>query len=162
MHKPIVRPAMPSDAPDLRRAVIEMQEYERRLHASRLPGEEIADTYLAWLVRQAERNGAVLVAETDGSFAGFATGWVVQENHIAETAEANRFGYVSDVCVMPEFRGRRIAQQLLAALEQHLARAGITRLRLFTLATNTSARTSYERAGFVPYEISYEKLVGNP
>jgi hypothetical protein len=74
MHKPIVRPAMPSDAPDLRRAVIEMQEYERRLHASRLPGEEIADAYLAWLVRQAERNGAVLVAEADGSFAGFATG----------------------------------------------------------------------------------------
>jgi ribosomal protein S18 acetylase RimI-like enzyme len=162
MHKPIVRPATPSDAPDLRRAVIEMQEYERRLHASRLPGEEIADAYLAWLVRQAGRNGAVLVAEAEGSIAGFAAGWVVQENHIAETAEANRFGYVSDICVMPGFRGRRIAQQLLAALEQHLARAGITRLRLFTLATNASARTSYERAGFVPYEISYEKLVGNP
>ena len=63
---------------------------------------------------------------------------------------------------MPAYRGRRIAQHLLAAIEQHLGRAGITRLRLFTLAANASARASYERAGFAPYEIVYEKLVGEP
>jgi ribosomal protein S18 acetylase RimI-like enzyme len=108
------------------------------------------------------RLGGPLVAELDGSFAGFAVGWIVEDNHIAETADANRFGYLSDICVMPPYRGQRIAHQLIAAIEQHLACAGITRLRLGTLAANTSARASYERAGFVPYEIIYEKLVGNP
>jgi GNAT superfamily N-acetyltransferase len=63
---------------------------------------------------------------------------------------------------MPTYRGQRIAHQLLAAIEQHLGRAGITRLRLGTLAANASARASYERGGFVPYEIIYEKLLGKP
>jgi GNAT superfamily N-acetyltransferase len=58
---------------------------------------------------------------------------------------------------MPAFRGRRIATQLLDGIETYLRPAGVTRLRITTLAVNTSARTSYERAGFVPYEIRYEK-----
>jgi ribosomal protein S18 acetylase RimI-like enzyme len=62
---------------------------------------------------------------------------------------------------MPGYRGQRVAQQLITAIEQHLSHAGITRLCLSTLATNASARASYERAGFLPYEIIYEKLVGN-
>jgi ribosomal protein S18 acetylase RimI-like enzyme len=152
---------LPVDLPDLRRAVVELQEYERRLHATRLPGEQIANTYVAWLQQQAEKkNGAVIVAEFGGLFAGFAVGWIAEHNHITDSPDANRFGYVSDICVMPSYRGQRIAHQLLAALEQHLGRAGIRRLRLGTLAANASARASYESAGFTPYEIIYEKLVG--
>jgi len=41
---------MPADLPDLRRAMVELQEHERRLDATtRLPGEQIADAYLARL-----------------------------------------------------------------------------------------------------------------
>jgi len=161
MGELVIRPATPSDLPDLREAVVELQDYERRLHATRLPGEQIADAYVGWLQQQAEKSGIVLVAEIDGSFAGFAAGWIVQADHIAESAEANRYGYLSDICVMPAYRGQRIAHQLLAAIEQHLGRSGITRLRLATLAANASARASYQSAGFVPYEIIYEKLVSN-
>jgi ribosomal protein S18 acetylase RimI-like enzyme len=60
---------------------------------------------------------------------------------------------------MPAYRRQRIAQRLLAALEQHFASAGITRFRLFTLAANATARATYESAGFAAYEILYEKLV---
>ena len=161
MDKLVIRPATSSDLPDLRQAVVELQDYERQLHATRLPGEEIADAYVAWPQQQAEKRGAVLVTEIDGSFAGFAAGWIVQTNHIAENAEANRFGYLSDICVMPAYRGQRIAHQLLAGIEHHLGSTGITRLRVATLAANASARASYERAGFVPYEIIYEKLLAN-
>lgn len=61
---------------------------------------------------------------------------------------------------MPAYRGQWIAHQLLRAIEQHLGRAGVTRLLLSTLAANASARRSYESAGFTPCEIIYEKLVG--
>jgi ribosomal protein S18 acetylase RimI-like enzyme len=156
----VIRRASAADEPDLRRAVVELQEHERRLHATRLPGEQIAEAYVAWLQRQAaEKSGTMMVAECDGSFAGFVVGWIAERDHIAVTADANRFGYLSDICVMPAYRGRRIAHQLIAAIEQHLARAGITRLYLWTLAANGSARASYERAGFTPYEIIYEKRV---
>jgi ribosomal protein S18 acetylase RimI-like enzyme len=160
MNQLVIRPARPADLPDLRRAVVELQEYERRLHATRLPGEQIADAYLTWVQRRAEKSGAVFVAEIRRAFAGFAAGWIVEDNNIAETADSNRAGYVSDICVMPAYRGQRIAVELLSAIERHLARAGITRLRLGTLAANASARASYESAGFTPYEIIYEKLVG--
>jgi len=77
MDKLVIRPATASDLPELRQAVAELQDYERGLHATRLPGEQIADAYLAWLQHQAaEQSGAVLTAEIDGSFAGFVVGWL--------------------------------------------------------------------------------------
>src|SRR5215475_10493018 len=85
-------------------------------------------------------------------FVGFAAGWVEQDDNIAETAESNRFGYISDICVMPAYRGQRIALRLLDDLEQHLCLAGVTRLRIASLATNAAARATYERGGFVRYE----------
>ena len=122
--------------------------------------EQIADAYLARLRQEvAEKRGAIFIAERNGVFAGFAVGWIIEREHIPESADSNRFGYLSDICVMPAYRRQRIAQRLLLALEQHFASAGITRFRLFTLAANASARAAYESAGFAPYEILYEKLV---
>ncbi len=101
--------------------------------------------------------GAVLVAERDGLVVGFAAGWVEHTWNIAEAADSNRVGYISDICVFPPHRGRGIAGHLLDALANHLAATGVTRIRIGSLAANQPARTSYERAGFVPYEIMYEK-----
>jgi ribosomal protein S18 acetylase RimI-like enzyme len=157
----IIRPATLEDRPQLRHAVVELQEYERLRHPTRLPGEEVADAYLAWMLRQAEANGAVLVAESAGRFVGFAAGWIAEASNLAETADSNRFGYISDLCVMPAFRGQRIAAQLLDGIEQYLSQAGINRLRINALAVNSSAQASYEHAGFVPYEILYEKVIAS-
>ncbi len=155
-----IRAAASRDTFAIRSAVIELQEYERRLHWSRPPGEAIADGYLAWLQQQAAaRDGAILVAEIDRKFAGFVAGWVEQNEWIAETPDSNRFGFVSDICVMPPYRGRRIAERMLAAIETHLAAAGITVMRLGVLAANLPAQAAYGRAGFAPYEIVYEKRI---
>ena len=155
-----IRPATPSDRPRLRAAVVELHESERRLHDSRLPGEETADAYLDWMLVEAKKGGAVLVAEARGAFAGFASGWIVQENLIEETPDSKRFGCVSDVCVLPPFRGRRIAPALLEALEARLRRGGVARIRLSALAANAAARKVYERSGYALYEVVYEKPVG--
>jgi ribosomal protein S18 acetylase RimI-like enzyme len=88
---------------------------------------------------------------------GFTAGWIVEENVIEETPDSNRFGYVSDVCVLPAFRGRGIAARLLEALEARLSLSGVARIRLSTLAANQAARAAYERSGYAPYEIAYEK-----
>jgi ribosomal protein S18 acetylase RimI-like enzyme len=157
-----VRLAQASDKAHLRAAVVELHNVEGRLHDSRLPGEETADAYLAWMLAEAARDGAVFVAEAGDVFAGFAAGWIVEEDYIEETPDSNRFGYVSDVCVLPEFRGRRIVACLLEALEARLSLSGITRIRLSALADNKAARTSYERLGYAAYEIVYEKAAPNP
>jgi ribosomal protein S18 acetylase RimI-like enzyme len=153
----MIRAAAPSDRPQLRRAVIELHDHERRLHSSRLPGDQTADAYLAWMENRAADHGVVLIAEIDGAFAGFVAGWLEEENHIEETPDSNRFGYVSGICVLPAFRGRRIASRLLDAVERRLRDEGVTLVRLFTLAANRAARASYERSGYAAYEVVYEK-----
>ena len=154
----IIRDAGPKDRPQLRRAIVELHEYERKLHNTRLPGEEVADAYLAWVENQIGEDGALLVAEIDRSFVGFVAGWIEHSDAVTETRDSNRFGYISDVYVLPEFRGQRIAIRLLSAIEERLCGAGITRIRICALAANASASASYEQAGFEPYEIIYEKL----
>ena len=152
-----IRPATSADRKRLRDAIVELQNFERALHPSRLPGEEVADAYLDWMLARSEQSGGVLIAEDAGCFLGFVAGWIEEHANIAETPASKRFGYISDICVVPAFRGRRVAERLLEAIELHLKLAGVEYLRLDVLAANGSARTSYERAGFVPYEVRYEK-----
>ena len=156
-----IRSAERFDRADLRRAIVELQEHERRLHATRLPGETIADAYLAWMLAQAANGGAVFVAEVDGAFAGFAGGWVVEESHIAETPDSTASASFRTFRLQ-RYRGRRIASQLVGVLEAHFAGAGVSRVRIGALAANRAARASYERSGFSPYEIIFEKAVKAP
>ena len=93
-----------------------------------MPGEQVADAYLAWLPEEAAETGVILVTEVSGLFVGFISGWIVEEHSIIETAESRRVGYVSDICIMPAHRGRRIAHDLLREIERHFAGAGITRV----------------------------------
>ncbi|MEJ0016615.1 MAG: GNAT family N-acetyltransferase [Acetobacteraceae bacterium] len=145
----------------MRDAIVELQDCERHLHASRLAGEDIADRHLDWMQQRSNAAGVSLVAEVDGTFAGFVAGWIGQADNIAETIEANRFGLISYLCVLPAFLGRRIATRLPAEIERHLRQAGIVRLRINALASNASAHASYRRAGCVPYEILHEKPIGS-
>jgi ribosomal protein S18 acetylase RimI-like enzyme len=156
----IIRLATAADRSHLRQAIIELQDYERLQHTTRLPGEQVADAYLDWMLCRAESCGVVLVADSNSIFAGFVAGWIEQSQNIGETPDSNRVGCISDICVMPAFRGRRIAIHLLNEIERHLAGFGVARIRINSLAENKSARASYERAGFAPYEIVYEKTLG--
>jgi GNAT superfamily N-acetyltransferase len=154
-----IRAATQADRRTLRQAVIELQEYERRQSTTRLPGEQVADADLAWMRQRADGAGALLVAEIDGRFAGFAAGWVEDAAYIAETADSSRFGLISDIFVVPEYRGRRIAARLIEAMERDLGTRGVTQLRINALVSNVSARRSYEHAGLVPYEVLHEKMI---
>jgi ribosomal protein S18 acetylase RimI-like enzyme len=112
------------------------------------------------MLSSADGGGLVLVAKDEDDFVGFAAGWIEHEENVAETSESNRFGFISDICVLSDYRGKRIANQLLEAIIAHFASAGIARVRLGVLAANRSARLAYERAGFQPYEMIYEKTIG--
>jgi ribosomal protein S18 acetylase RimI-like enzyme len=154
-----VRPAGPGDRAALRAALVDMQEYERALHDTRLPGAETARPYLEWLERHAvEHGGVILVAQAPGgALAGFAACWVQQDDLISETADSNRFGYVSDAYTAPDWRGHGVAGRLLAAIETHLRGTGVARMRIGVLASNDSAVRAYRKHGFDPYEMVLEK-----
>ncbi|MBV9519964.1 MAG: GNAT family N-acetyltransferase [Hyphomicrobiales bacterium] len=152
----VIRRAEPSDRPKLLNAVAELQNYERELHETRLPGEQIADAYTRWMLSRAEGGGLVLAAESGGEFVGFAAAWIEQMQNVAETSDSNRFGFISDICILSGHRGKRIANQLLEAIVAHFDSAGITRVRVGLLAANRSAVRAralpHSALGFSGYE----------
>ena len=60
---------------------------------------------------------------------------------------------------MSNYRGLGISGQLLRALESALRHAGARRVRVGALAMNKMARTAYEKSGYSPYEVIYEKAL---
>jgi GNAT superfamily N-acetyltransferase len=155
-----IRSATDADEARLLAAIADQQDYERALHDTRKPGLEIAALYFAYLrTRVAQDRGVLLVAERDSAFAGYAAGWIENEDNVAETADSNRFGYIADTYVIPAFRGLGIAAVLIQVAERHLRASGISRIRIRALANNASALRAYMKSAFVPYEIVLEKRV---
>jgi ribosomal protein S18 acetylase RimI-like enzyme len=159
----VIRPYRPADYPGVLRGMHDLQDYERALHPSRRPAAEVAEPYLKRLLRRVEeRSGAIFVAEDNDEVIGFIACYIKDTESLIETTSFSRYGYVSDLDIAKEWRGRGLAQRLLAAAERHLAQHGVTRLRIGMLAANTGAQRAYARYGFAPYEGEMEKAIGVP
>jgi ribosomal protein S18 acetylase RimI-like enzyme len=155
-----IRPFAARDRAAVLQAITDLQNYEVPLHDTRLPGEPTTEPYFAGLLRDLKKGrGALLVAEAQGAFIGFVACLVVKDHSAQETPDSNRHGYVEAIFVDPRYRGRGVAQMLLAAAERHLATTRVARLRINVLANNEKARRAYERYGFAPYEVMYEKKI---
>ncbi|MEQ8846622.1 GNAT family N-acetyltransferase [Botrimarina sp.] len=95
-----------------------------------VPGLRAHPTTLVWLALAGDRPVGVLTA-----FVGFST------------FKAKPLINLHDVAVMPEARGRGVARQLLAAVEEHARATGCCRLTLEVLQGNPAKRL-YESIGF--------------
>jgi ribosomal protein S18 acetylase RimI-like enzyme len=157
----VIRPYIEADRPAVIDALIALQEHERAMHDTRLPGAGTTAVYFDKLLKElAERSGGIFVAEASAKFAGVVTGFIESYDIALETPDSCVYGYCSDIFVAPEFRGTGLAQMLLDVMERHLAsKAPIARFRINVLAVNRIACRAYERAGFVPYELMYERLI---
>ena len=157
----LIRPYVESDRAAVIDALISLQEHEREMHDTRLPGAGPTAIYFDKLCKElAERSGGIFVAEASGKFAGVVTGLVESYDLDLETPDSCIYGYCSDIYVAPEFRGTGLARMLLDVMERHLAaQAPIARFRVSVLTVNRVACRAYERAGFVPYELIYERLI---
>jgi ribosomal protein S18 acetylase RimI-like enzyme len=160
MDDVVIAPAATADVADLRRGLIALQEYECALHDTRLSAQAVADPYLTWMLRQvAAQDGLCLVGRQAKEFFGFVAGWIERADNPAETEDSTTFGYISDICILPKWRGRRLSAPLLQAMEQHFQSKSVRRLRISTLAANQRALAAYKSAGYSPYEMTLEKIL---
>jgi GNAT superfamily N-acetyltransferase len=148
------------DAEALRVCFVELQDYERRLEPEAPAGEAIADAYLARMHgRCASWDGRVFVAEQDAMLVGFACVWGrVPPQEPDESPE--HYAYVSDLVVLPPWRGRGVGQALLERAESHARAVGAPWLGIGVMAENGDARRLYERLGFAPYHVEMKKPLG--
>lgn len=160
-----IRPCEERDQDWLLQCEVALQEHELaiadpRLAQSRLPALPATHDYLKLLWETlAENQGVMLIGEMDGVRAGLVAGHVVHAPWPMETSDSCHYAYVSDIYVAPQARGSGLAQALIDALAEHLRKVApeLTRLRINVLAANAIARGAYEKAGFVPYEVMYER-----
>lgn len=154
----VIRAYRETDRAAVIAAEIDLQEYERTLHDTRLPGAAVMEAYFDRLQQVvAAQSGAILIAEDGGRFLGLVACIVARDDEVQETADSNVHGYITDIYVVPDRRGSGLAPALLGAAEDHLASTGISRVRINVLAANVMARRAYEKYGFEPYEVMYEK-----
>jgi ribosomal protein S18 acetylase RimI-like enzyme len=85
-------------------------------------------------------NGAAWIAEEEGKMAGFAV--------VEWALDADVFAYLQTIEVLPEYRGRGIASELLQRIESASGAAGASSLWLHVDAANTDAIRLYEKHGF--------------
>jgi len=125
----------------------------------RVLGEDIyARVYPDWLASQARDVAGVCrgyfdsswVAEVDGRVAGFV---VVIFDRSARSAE------IEMLAVDPAVQRRGVAAALIEFALERMREAGV---RVVAVATggdpgHAPARRAYEKAGFTPYEVTYER-----
>ena len=71
--------------------------------------------------------------------------------------DLRRHGYVQDIVVAQQARGKGIAQALLARAEELTRNEGLSTLTLSMLAGNSVAENAYRRFGFQPHSIEMAK-----
>ncbi len=93
---------------------------------------------------------------------GLVGGYVVDEPWPVETRDSTLYAYISEAFIRPEQRGSGLAGVLFDAIARHFRALPLplTRLRVNVLAANRLACRAYEKAGFRPYEVMYERHLG--
>lgn len=141
----------------LRECMIELQEFERRIDPRMPPGADIADAYIAEMFgRCKECGGRILVAEVDGSVAGYAT--ILPRVKTEQLEDGNlEYGLISDLVVLEKYRQLGLGQKLLEAAELYAKACKVRYLRIGVLAGNPVAEKLYASAGFSPLYTELEK-----
>jgi GNAT superfamily N-acetyltransferase len=147
----LIREYRPADASAIRGCVVELQDFERAIDSRLRPGETMADAYLDRLrARCVEAAGRLFVAEQDGSVVGFVS--IFSREPFTELDDPpGTYALISDLVVLPPFRGQGIGRQLLERAEAFARESDARELRIGVLAENRVARQIYLAAEFIPH-----------
>jgi len=137
-----LRPATEHDVPLILQFIRDLAEYERLAHACVATEESVRETLFG-----AKRYAEVILAEHDGSPAGFALFF-----HNYSTFLARPGIYLEDLYVRPELRGYGIGKALLARLASIARERNCGRLEWAVLNWNEPAIQFYRSLGALPQD----------
>jgi GNAT superfamily N-acetyltransferase len=141
----------------LRRCVIELQDFERALDPRLPSGSDIVDEYIPQMLDRCKSClGRIFVAEVDGDVAGYVT--ILTKVRSGELEDGDiEYGLVDDLVVRRRFRGSGLGRKLLAAAEEYAMDHNVKWLRIAVLAANRSAKELYSSMGFSELFVELEK-----
>lgn len=142
MSAPVIRPALPVDAPLLLSLIRGLAEYEKLAH-------EVVATEAQLAAELAAPQPVVhaLIAERAGRAVGFALYFFSFSTFLARQGL-----YLEDLYVLPEERGGGVGRALLVELARRAAERGCGRMEWSVLDWNSDAQRFYRSLGARPME----------
>lgn len=152
----MIREYQDEDALEVETCFVELQDSLHRLEPQVLEGKTAKPYFDFMVARCAETSGKVFVAEVNQQVVGFVCVWgKVPSEELDE--EPSEYAYISDLVVLPAYRGQGLGQRLLQKAEAHARGQGAAALQIGVLAANTGAVNLYQRQGFRAYEVLLTK-----
>lgn len=149
----------PDDEPALLSFIAGLQRHEHRFEPDRRIDPAVAEDYFAVLMKRvAEHQGRIFIAEMGGVAIGWAV-FVVEQNAIYVVEGERTYGYVAELFVNEEARGRGIGQALIKACESEGRAKGLKLMMIGVLAGNQRAGSVYTLAGYSPYATELRKYL---
>lgn len=155
---------LPADEPAILSFINGLQDYEAAFEPNRRRDPDFAAEH--WRDAQercAEKHGVMLIAEDFVPEVGAKpVGWAfAYEEHgelfIAEPQR--RHGFLAEIFVMPEARGKGLGRALIGACEDWSRARGHQLLTIGVLARNARAIRAYEGAGYAPYTVMLRRYL---
>jgi ribosomal protein S18 acetylase RimI-like enzyme len=150
-----VESAEPSDAGTVADQWVDLAAGQRR-YGSHLRADESRATIREAMARAAA-DGRLDVARDGSDVVGFVHYGVEHGPFVQDVTR----GVVRDLYVVPERRGRGVGGALLDAAERELRARGVDVVAVEAMAGNTDAIRLYERRGYRPHRIEFEREVEN-
>lgn len=142
------RPAAPGDLPTILGLWRALQTVSAAFEPRLTPGPTAADWFAEYLRGQMDNeNAAVVVAEIGGDVVGYTFGQILRRPTLA----AGDCGYVADLCVRADRRGRGIGRGLFQTLRGWFAERGILALEVQVVRANPASQAFWRKMGFADF-----------
>ena len=130
------------------------EEYQRLPHYWE-PPEKATKPYVDYLIKNLEKDsGKLFVAEMDGKVVGIVAVSIDEEK--SPCVALKKHGYISDIAVLKEYRGRGIGKELLKRAEEFTKESGFEFIHLDVTIDNPAV-DFYHSQGWTDQGIRMEK-----
>jgi ribosomal protein S18 acetylase RimI-like enzyme len=164
--KVTIRTYRPSDRTHLTRCLESLQDHLVKLdpwhRVARTPA--FGATIVPNRLREVRRHrGFILVAVADRHPAGALVGWIRPVGPVERTEDLpTRMGFIPELAVLPEWRGKGIGTELLLTAERRFRRQGCDQIGLGVFPPNRGARRLYRRHEYAERGMWLVKQLGPP
>jgi GNAT superfamily N-acetyltransferase len=150
---------LPQDEPAILSFIAGLQDYEAAFEPNRRRDPAFAaDHWRDAQERCAQKHGTMVIAEDGGNPVGWAFAYE-EHGELFITEPERRHGFLAEIFVMPQARGKRLGRALMEACEAWSRGRGHTLLTIGVLARNARAIRAYEGSGYTPYTLLVRKYL---
>ena len=150
---------LPSDEPAILSFINGLQDFEATFEPDRRRDPDFAVQHWRELQhRCAEKHGIMLIAEDADKAVGWAFAYE-QHGELFIVEPERRHGFLAEIFVSPEARGKGLGRALIAGCEAWARDRGHKLLTIGVLARNPGAIRAYEGSGYAPYAITMRRYL---